>query len=114
MKIDTMGKYKVLQPGLQLGYLFAMDTCNSWYIYRLECYQTSCSNCSGHPMSYTKSYIWCNSHATICNFCVTNLHIRFPHTFQCGKWNANVTFHPFVDKWNMLIPFTTYLQLFYN
>jgi hypothetical protein len=26
--------------------------------------------------------------------------------------HANVVFHPFVDKWCMLIPFATYLQLF--
>jgi hypothetical protein len=26
--------------------------------------------------------------------------------------HANVVFHPFVDKWRMLIPFATYLQLF--
>jgi len=43
-----------------------------------------------------------------------NFHINFPHTFQHGKWNANVAFHPFVDKWRMLIPFATYLQLFYK
>jgi hypothetical protein len=41
----------------------------------------------------------------------TNLHVRFSHTFQCDKRNANVAFHPFVDRWCMLIPFATYLQL---
>jgi len=109
-----MRKYRVLQLGLQLGYLVAMDICNSWYLYNLECYRTSCNNCSRHLMSYTISYIWCNWHATICNFFTTNLHVKFPHTFQHGKQNANVTFYPFVDKWHMLIPFATYLQLFYN
>ncbi len=44
----------------------------------------------------------------------TDLHVKFPHTFQRGEQNANVAFHPFVDKWRMLIPFATYLQLFYN
>ncbi len=36
------------------------------------------------------------------------------HTFQHGEWNANVVVHPFVNEWCMLIPFATYLQLFYN
>ncbi len=36
--------------------------------------------------------------ATICNFFATNLHVKFPHTFQCGEQNANVAFHPFVDE----------------
>jgi len=110
----TMKKYKVLQLGLQLGFLVKMDSYNSWCLYNLECYQTSCNNYNGHPMLYTILYIRCNSHATICNFFATNLHIRFPHTFQHGEWNANMAFHPFVNKWHMLIPFATYLELFYN
>jgi hypothetical protein len=64
--LATMRKYKVLQLGLQLGFLVAMDTCNSWCLYSLECYWTSCNNCSGHPMSYIILYIWCNPHAIIC------------------------------------------------
>jgi hypothetical protein len=71
---NTMKKYRVLQ----------LEICNSWYLYNLECYWTSYNSCNEHPMSYTISYIWCNSHATICNFFVTNLHVRFPHTFQLG------------------------------
>jgi len=113
----TMKKYWVLQLGLQLGSLNAMDTCNSWYIYNFECFRTSCSNysnCNEHPMLDTILYIWCNSHATTYNFFVTNLHVRFPHTFQCSERITNVAFHPFVDEWRMLIPFATYLQLFYN
>jgi hypothetical protein len=90
-----MKKYRVLQLGLQLGFLVTMNTYNSWYLYSLECYRTSCN---GHPMSYIISYIWCNSCATICNFFATNLHVRFPHTFQHGEQDANVTFHPFVGK----------------
>jgi hypothetical protein len=35
---------------------------------------------------------------SICNFFIINLHIRLPHTFQCGKRNVNVAFHPFVQK----------------
>ncbi len=110
----TMKKYRVLQLGLQLGFLVVIDTCNSWYLYNLECYRTSCSSCNGHLMSYIVSYIWCNSHAIICNFFATNFHIIFPHTLQRGEKNANVAFHPFVDEWCTLIPFATYLQLFYN
>jgi hypothetical protein len=34
---NTYKKYRVLQLGLQLGFLVAMDTCNSWYLYGLEC-----------------------------------------------------------------------------
>jgi hypothetical protein len=79
--ICTMRKYKVLQLGLQLGFLVAIDTYNSWYLYNLECYQTSYN---GHFMLYTILYIRCNSQATICNFFATNIHIIFPHTFQCG------------------------------
>jgi hypothetical protein len=56
-----------------------MDICNSWYLYNLECYQTSCNSCNEHFMSYTISYMWCNSHATICNFFVINLHSKFSH-----------------------------------
>jgi hypothetical protein len=59
-----MRKYRVLQLGLQLGFLVAMDTYNSWYLYSLEFYWTSCTSCSGHPMLYTKSYIRYNSYAT--------------------------------------------------
>jgi hypothetical protein len=83
----TMKKYRVLQLGLQLGFLITTDTCNSWYLYDLECYQTSCSNCNScneHLILYTISYIQCNSHVIICNFFVTNLHIIFIHTFQHG------------------------------
>jgi hypothetical protein len=109
-----MKKYRVLQLGLQLGFLVTTNICNSWYLYNLKWYQTSCSNCSGHPMLYTILYIHCNSHATICNFFATNFHVKFPHTFQHGEQNANLAFHPFVNKWCMLIPFTTYLQLSYN
>jgi hypothetical protein len=75
-----------------------MDICNSWYLYNLECYWTSFNNCNGHLMLYTISYIQCKSHAIICNFFVINLCVRFPHTFQCDEWDANVTFDPFVDK----------------
>jgi hypothetical protein len=57
---------------------------------------------------YIYAYMQCNSHATICNFFATNL----SRTFQCGKQNANVVFHPFVNEWCVLIPFATYLQLF--
>ncbi len=110
----NMKKYRVLQLGLQLGFLVVMDIYNSWYLYGPECYRTSCNNYNEHPMSYVILYIWCNSHATIRNFFATNLRIRLPHTFQHGKRNANVAFHPFVNKWHMLIPFATYLQLFYN
>ncbi len=98
-----------------MGFLVEIDTCNSWYLYSLECYWTSCSSYNEHPMWYIIVYIWCNSHATICNFFATNnLHVKFAHTFQHGERNANMTFHPFVNKWRMLIPFATYLQLFYN
>ncbi len=31
-----MRKYRVLQLGLQLGFLVAMDIYNSWYLYNLE------------------------------------------------------------------------------
>jgi hypothetical protein len=36
------------------------------------------------------------------------------HTFQHGEQNANMAFYPFVDGWCTLIPFITYLQLFYD
>ncbi len=98
--------------GLQLGFPIATNIYNSWYLYSLEYYRTSYNSYSGHLMSYTILYIRCNSHATICNFFVTNLHIKFPHTFQCGDWNTKVTFHPFVDKWHMLIPFVTIYNYF--
>jgi hypothetical protein len=107
----TMKKHKVLQLGLQLGFPITMDTCNSWYLYNLECYRTSCNSYNGHPMLYTISYMRCNSHATIYNFFATNPHVIFPHASQHGKRNANVAFHPFVDKWHMLIPFTTYCKV---
>jgi hypothetical protein len=90
----TMKKYRVLQLGLQLGFPIAMDICNLWYLYNLECHQTSCiscTSCNGHPMSYKILYIWCNSHAIICNFLATNLHIKFAHIptwrmkCQCGN-----------------------------
>ncbi len=42
----------------------------------------------------------------------TNIHIRFSCTLQHGERNADVD--PFVDEWRMLIPFVTYLQLFFN
>jgi hypothetical protein len=93
-----MKKFKVLQLGLQLGFPVATDTYNPWYLYGLKCKRTSCSSCSGHLMLYTILYIWCNSHATICNFFATNLHVIFSRTFQRGKQNANMAFHPFVDK----------------
>jgi len=64
--LAIMRQYKVLQLGLQLGFLVTMDTCNLWYLYSLECFRTSCNNCSGDPMLYTISYIWCNPHAIIC------------------------------------------------
>jgi hypothetical protein len=51
-----MRKYKVLQLGLELGFPIAMNTCNSWYLYNHECYQTSGNSCSGHPILYTISY----------------------------------------------------------
>ncbi len=114
IKTNIMRKYKVLQLGLQLGFSVVMDICNSWYLYNLECYRISCNSCNEHPMSYTISCIRCNSHATICNFFVVNIHVRFPHTFQRGERNANVAFHPNLNEWHMLIPFATYLQLFYN
>jgi hypothetical protein len=85
-----MRKYRFLLLGLQLGIPIAIDTYNSWYLYSLECYRTSCSSCNEHPILNTISYIRCNSHATICNFFAINLHIRFPHTFQHGERNANV------------------------
>ncbi len=78
----TTRKYKVLKLGLQLGFLIATNTCNSWYLYSLECYWTSYTSCKRHLMSYAISYIWYNSHATICKFFAINLHVRFPHTFQ--------------------------------
>ncbi len=74
-----MKKYKVLQLGLQLDFPIATNTYNSWYLYNLEFYRTSCSKCSGHLMSYIISYIQCNSHTTICNFFATNIHVKFPH-----------------------------------
>jgi hypothetical protein len=107
-----MKKYRVLQLSLQLGFPIAMDTCNSWYLHCLECYWTSYSNYNRHLMSYIISYIRCNSHATICNLFATNLHVIFPHTFQCGEWNVNMAFHPFVDKWCILLPFATYFNYF--
>ncbi len=94
----TMRKYRFLQLGLQLGFPIAMDTYNSWYLYNLECHWISCSSCNKHPILYRISDTRCNSHAIICNFFATNLYIRFPHTFQHGEQNANVAFHPFVDK----------------
>ncbi len=33
-----MKKYKVLLLSLQLGFPVEIDTCNSWYLYNLECY----------------------------------------------------------------------------
>jgi hypothetical protein len=33
-----------------------------------------------------------------CNFFVINFHVKFSRTFQSGKQNANVVFHPFVDR----------------
>ncbi len=33
----TMKKYRVIQLGLQLGFLVATNTCNSSYLYGLEC-----------------------------------------------------------------------------
>jgi len=74
-------KNKVLQLGLQLDFPIATNIYNSWYLYNLEFYQTSCSKCSGHPMSYIISYIQCNSHTTICNFFATNIHVKFLHAF---------------------------------
>jgi hypothetical protein len=113
---DIMKKCRVLQLGLQLGFPIATDICNSWYLYNLECYQTSCNNynsCNGHLMSYTILYIRCNSHVTICNFFATNLHIIFPHTFQHGERNANVASNcqqmMYVNTFCNL--FTTILQL---
>jgi hypothetical protein len=100
----------ILQLDLQLGFLVATDIRNSWYLYGLECLRTSCNNCNRHLMLYTILYIWCNSHATICNFFATNLHIKFSCTFQHGEQNVNVAFHPFVNKWHMLY----LLQLIYN
>jgi hypothetical protein len=38
-----------------------------------------------HSMSYTILYIWCNSHATICNFLTINIYVKFTHTFQHGE-----------------------------
>ncbi len=35
--VITMRKYRVLQLSLQLGFPITMDTCNSWYLYNLEC-----------------------------------------------------------------------------
>jgi hypothetical protein len=84
-----MKENRVLLLGLQPGFSIITNTCNSWYLYSLECYPTSCN---GHPMSYIILYIQCNSHAIICNFFVINLHVKFPHTFQSGKWNANMAF----------------------
>ncbi len=110
----TMIKYKVLQLSLQLGFPIATNICNSWYLYSLEWYWTNYSSCNKHPMSCIISYIWCNSRVTLCNFFATNFHFRFSHTFQCGKWNVNVAFNPFVNKWCMLMSFVIYLQLFYN
>jgi hypothetical protein len=132
-----MKKYRVLQLGLQLGFLIATDTCNTWYLYSLECYRTSCSNYNGHPMSYIILYIHCNSHAT-------NLHVIFPHTFQHAKemstWHfihlstndvcyyflqliynyftisltniiSNYFIQPF-EQWILFLYFITYVQLF--
>ncbi len=39
-------------------------------------------------------------------------HVRFSCTSQHGGQNVNMD--PFVDEWLMIIPFATYLQLFYN
>jgi hypothetical protein len=104
---NIMRKYRVLQLGLQLGFPIGMDICNSWYLYSLECYWTSYSSCNEHLMLYTISYIRRNSHVTICNFFVTHLHVRFPHTFQCGKQNANVANSSIC--WQM-----TYVNTFYK
>jgi hypothetical protein len=35
--IINMRKYRVLQLGLQLGFLATTSTCNSWYLYGFEC-----------------------------------------------------------------------------
>ncbi len=102
-----MKKYRVLQLGLQLGFLVLTNIYNSWYLYNLECHQTSCNSCNGHSMSYTILYIWCNSHVIICIF-LWLISMSYSHI------HSNMAFHPFVNKWCMLIPFATYLQLFYN
>jgi hypothetical protein len=94
----------VLYLGLQLGFLVATNTCNSWYLYSLECYQTSCSSYNGCLMLYTILYIRCNSNAIICNFFATNFHVKFPHTFHHGISS--------ICQWMMHV--NTFLQLIYN
>jgi hypothetical protein len=89
-------KHRGFTTRLVIGFSSYNEHLQLWYLYNLECYRTSCNNYNIHLMLYTISYIRCNSHATICNFFAINLHVRFPHTFQCGEQNAN--FHPFVDK----------------
>jgi hypothetical protein len=111
-----MKKYKALQLGLQVGFPTATNTCNSWYLYN-HIILSVIRQVAIVAIVATNTLILsiqCNSHATICNLFITNLHVIFPHTFQCGERSANIAFHPFVNKWSMLMPFATYLQLFYN
>jgi hypothetical protein len=48
--ISIMRKSKVLQLGLQLGFWVAAQIYNSWYLYKLEFYRTSCN---GHEYNST-------------------------------------------------------------
>jgi hypothetical protein len=41
---------------------------------------------------------YCVYSATHMQLYVINLHVQFSLTFQCDEQNANMAFHPFVDK----------------
>ncbi len=79
-----MRKYRILQLGLQLGFLVATNTCNSWY-YTAFSVNGQVVEVATNTLCCIQYCIYCNSHATICNFFVTNLHVIFSHTFERGK-----------------------------
>jgi hypothetical protein len=105
-----MKKSRFLQLGLHLGFGIATITCNSMYFYILNANRQVVVVALDNLISYRIPYIRCNSHATMCNFFASNLHIKFP----MNKRNVNLASHPFVDGWFLLVPNVTYLQLFYN
>ncbi len=89
----TMRKSMFLQLGLHLGFGVAIVTCNSMYFCILRANEQVVVIALDTPVLYTIPYIRCNSHATMCNFFASSVHVKFP----ANKRNVNLSFHPFVD-----------------
>jgi hypothetical protein len=95
---------------LELGFPIAMDICNYTMLSAIGQVVAVTTN----TLCHIQYWIYDATHMQLYATPLQLISTFDSHKFQREKWNANMAFHPFVNKWHMSTPFATYLQLFYN